>query len=322
MKFSIALCLFLSLNSLFGAKIGIVGWRRQHRYLKYYLYNKLIISGHEVDYLWDKSDFEPYDVIFACNFKSFLEPFKHKVIMTCFEPEVIIPEHADFDRLRGYISVLTWNHDICSQKGFDKFYYPTKHVRHEDSSSMLPFQERKLACMINSYLVRWDPKELYSIRRNIVKFYKRYHPDDFSLYGKRGWNWGYEPVFKGFAKKKSPILRKHKFNFCFENWDNDFHYVSEKLFQSFNDLCVPIYLGSSRVTDLIPKETFIDARKFKSLKELHEFINSMDESTYQTYIDAIVTFSQSGKIYKYTKDYQERQLFTIMNKYLDQSKKH
>jgi len=66
--------------------------------------------------------------------------------------------------------------------------------------------------------------------------------------------------------------------------------------------CVPIYLGSSRITDYIPKETFIDARNFKSLSDMHKWISSMDETTWLTYIHAIEAWHKSNKSAFFTKE--------------------
>jgi hypothetical protein len=96
---------------------------------------------------------------------------------------------------------------------------------------------------------------------------------------------------KEYCNDKDQTLKDHKFLYCFENWKNNYHYISEKILDCFNNLCVPIYSGSSKITDYIPKETFINAEDFNyDIKAIHEFISSMDENTYNTYIDAIKAF--------------------------------
>jgi len=310
------LILFLfSCNILFSANIGVVGWRRIHTYLTDYLEKELKPLGHDVKHLWRDGDFDSCDIIVSCNFHDFLEKYKDKVIMSCWEPEVIVPEHSDFERLSGYLAVLTWNHDICKHKGFEKFYYPGD-VINEKMYTPLPFREKKLSCMIASYLTKWNRKELYSIRRNVVKFYQRYYPEKLALYGKRGWGFRFKPIFKGFADNKSKILSQHKFNYCFENWQNDYHYISEKIFESFDSYCIPIYLGSTRINELIPEETFIDARKFKSIQDLHDYLENMNEETYNTYIDAIKAFNKTKMRYIFSNAYHNQTVLRIIKESL------
>ncbi len=311
----IAIFIIIS-SSLFSAKIGVVGWCKDAPYCVEELRKEFEPLGHSVSLAWKGDNLASFDLLISANVKYFLAPYKAKTIISCFEPPVIVSAHADLKEMSKYLCVFSWNHDIYNGKNFEKFYYPCGHVKHDIQPVLLPFHERKLACIVSSFLSKPYPHELYSIRHNVVKFYKSYHPNDFSLYGQRGWKVGYAPVFKGEAPDKGAVLRAHKFIYCFENWDNPYHYISEKIFDAFNDLCVPIYLGSSRITDYIPKETFIDARSFKTIKAVHQYIESMDETTYNKYIEAIISFSRSDLSDKFSHKFHVDQLIHKIHKHL------
>lgn len=304
---SLLLFLLFSLFSfinLHSGNIGLIstqenGIHERNKSFFYYV-DSFKALGHNVEYLWENANFNEYDLIISWNWKPFLSRCKEKVILLCFEPEVIIQEHGDFRLLSSYYCVFTWNHKICNKKQYEKFYYPSFHNKDILPSHLPPHNEKKLACMINSHKSENHKEELYSIRKNIVKFYEQYYPDDFELYGRSGWRSGKFKVFKGKCKNKNQVLQNHKFNYCFENWYNDYHYISEKIFDSFSNLCVPIYLGAKHICDYIPDNTFIDARNFKNIRELHLYIKTMDEETYNKYIQAIVKFNQSKLIEKFT----------------------
>ena len=280
--------------SLFGAKIGVVPWNLGDPYIAPFLEAHLTPLGHRVELIWKDADFDSYDLLVCSNTKSFLKDYQHKMIVSTFEPPVSIHNHEHYDEYRKFLCVFTWHHDICDGNSIKKFYYPCEHIQNLCPSDLLPFNQRKLACMVNSHLKNSHPNELYTSRKKICKYYRKYHPSSFSLYGKRGWEQGFDPIFKGVAEDKDKVLKEHKFNYCFENWLSDTYYISEKIFESFNSLCVPIYLGSSKITQLIPKETFIDANQFSSMKDLHSFLVSMNEETYMSYIHAIIKFNQSS----------------------------
>ena len=87
---------------------------------------------------------------------------------------------------------------------------------------------------------------------------------------------------------------------CYENMIKE-GYVSEKIFDAFNAKVVPIYWGDPRITDRVPKNTFIDRRDFRSLRELLSFLQNMDQQTYDGYLDNIERFMDSAEWEKWTR---------------------
>ena len=144
------------------------------------------------------------------------------------------------------------------------------------------------------------------------------HPDDFDLYG---FDWDeYKfgnklslfnhnklkfirkyiknnyPSYIGFVESKHNTLKKYKFSICYENAIDIPGYITEKIFDCFFSGCVPIYLGSKSIYNLIPENTFVDKRKFGTYEELYSFISQMSDNEYLTYVKNINDFLNSDKI--------------------------
>lgn len=71
-------------------------------------------------------------------------------------------------------------------------------------------------------------------------------------------------------------------------------YVTEKIFDAFYALTIPIYWGAPNVTSYIPSNCFIDMRNFKNYDELYAFLTTMDEKSYNEYLTNIQLFLESN----------------------------
>jgi hypothetical protein len=80
---------------------------------------------------------------------------------------------------------------------------------------------------------------------------------------------------------------------AYENCDNAYGYISEKLTDCFMVGVVPVYLGAPNVRDHIPPECFVDVKDFKTYEELYKFLSDMPHYEYMGYIDAINKFITS-----------------------------
>jgi hypothetical protein len=248
----------------------------------FYLKENLEKRGHTFKII-RANDFKDVDLIIANNFEFSLLKFKKKTILLTWEPSFIIKTHENFKLLSSFLKVYTWNHKICDGKKFHKLFYNSLI---KEPIEEFPFSQKHLVTMIN------NPNG--HKRLEIANFYEKNYPNEFCLYGQRDWETYNLKIFKGYCKDKDETLKNHKFLYCFENWQNNYYYISEKILDCFNNLCVPIYSGSTNITDFIPKETFIDAASFNyDFHAIDEFISSMTEETYNTYILAIKNFIQS-----------------------------
>ena len=74
-------------------------------------------------------------------------------------------------------------------------------------------------------------------------------------------------------------------------------YHTEKILDSFKSGCIPVYLGSNTITEIIPKDCFIDIRNYANPIDLYEYLINMPESSYLNYYNAIKKFT-STEIWK------------------------
>lgn len=97
------------------------------------------------------------------------------------------------------------------------------------------------------------------------------------IYG-HGWPSG---VAKGDSRSgdwrsaKFEVLKEYRFNLCMENTDWD-HYVSEKIWDSINAGCLPIYKGGgARIFDTFKPGSFVSPDEFATPQDLFEYISTM-----------------------------------------------
>jgi hypothetical protein len=150
---------------------------------------------------------------------------------------------------------------------------------------------------------------LYSKRYEIIQWYESNSNKLFSLYGS-GWDQKFYTsnlrrkfdfyldktkneiplsVYKGVINNKAEILKNVKYAFCLENVVEN-SYITEKIFDCFIAGCIPIYQGPANISQHIPKNTYIDFENFNSIPDLHNYLKSISEYTYNSYRDNILTF--------------------------------
>jgi len=147
-------------------------------------------------------------------------------------------------------------------------------------------------------------KSLYTERQKIIKFFCDNYPKEMKLFG-ADWNLSFNKpglisrinreirkrlnidkqhlniCWEGLVESKHPILQRTRFNFCLENMLEIPGYVSEKIYDSFANGAIPIYIPSSdNHQDLIPKDLYIDPRDFDSFLSLRDFCLSIDDKEY------------------------------------------
>lgn len=133
-------------------------------------------------------------------------------------------------------------------------------------------------------------------RFDIIKYFSSF--SDFYLFGK-GWDFAliHDPFFSKVSFANPPkeiddkltLLNNFKFSVCFENTLFP-GYITEKIFDSMRAGCVPIYIGTSSIKNLIPKECYIDAADFKSMSILYDTLKSMSEYEWLARINKINEF--------------------------------
>jgi len=150
--------------------------------------------------------------------------------------------------------------------------------------------------------------ELYSERRNIVRAAERKFPADFDVWG-QGWSgdhvgWTsrvrrprpYANAKGPFKGDKTTLASHYRVLVAFENIENDCGYISEKIFDAMYAGAVPVYRGNWRITDHVPPDCFIDARRFNSQEDLLHACVNIDELEWLNYRSAIANFLAIDKL--------------------------
>jgi len=99
---------------------------------------------------------------------------------------------------------------------------------------------------------------------------------------------------------KLATIAEYKFSLCFENIEFP-GYVTEKMIDCLVAGVVPIYWGAPDIQDFVPKDCFIDARKFQSLNDLECYLERVSESEWQNSVNRGTSFLSEamGQQYSY-----------------------
>ena len=250
------------------------------------------------------------------------------------ENPIICPYNRDKNYLHQFKIVFTWNRELLHLPNVVQLFIPNEIIQ----TTFEKFSERPIfSCIINAN--KAFPKgvngDLYKERINVIRWYEKYFPNKFSLYG-LGWNkpspaftftekivrrfkrlatqiFGLKPFssYAGETADKASVYRRAKFAYCYENVADLPDYISEKIFDCFLAGCVPIYWGSHTISDHIPTSCYIDRRKFKNMAELHQFLETINESEYLKYQENIKQYLGSNAAKKFDTSYYVQ---TIVNR--------
>ena len=277
----------------------------------------LAVQGHSLATM-DQLPFESFEKFLFIDFPSNNIDLLHKLVyrkkelyLVLFESEIIKPDNWQADNYSFFTKVFGWKPVVDAR--YHRLMIPQNL---EKTSSRLSFSERKLACLIASNKYNGDHRELYSHRRNVIRWFESNAPDDLFLYGK-GWNDGemirYKstfqkliclrssyirpyPSYRGPVERKREALKNFRFNFCFENASLINGYITEKIFDTMLAGVVPIYWGAPDVFEFIPREAVISFPDFDSNADLYDFLRKMTESEWARYIRVADCFLSSDKI--------------------------
>ena len=220
-----------------------------------------------------------------------LDKYLGKCVVFLWEPSSVRPylyEKAFHSKLA---KIFTWQDDLIDNKKVFRFVYPS--YRSEMTNDIVPFNEKRLCTLINADKSSSHPYELYSERRNTIRFFEELNCKDFDFYG-RGWKGRYKN-YRGSipSGRKLDYLKRYRFCIAYENMKDIKGYVTEKIFDCFEVGCIPVYWGASNITDYIPKKCFIDRRDFKNIEDLYRYLKNMKEEKYNQYLQNIKTYMQS-----------------------------
>jgi hypothetical protein len=224
--------------------------------------------------------------------------------------------NEDRDFCKRFRKVFTWDRRLYDLQNVVPILVPNR----LEFGTFPSLAERDIfSCLINANKAFREPlaNDLYQERIRTIRWYERNAPEYFELYG-FGWHkpapaydlWGklkrsvaslrvklhgYRPFpsYRGEVRDKASVMRRSKFAYCYENTLGPDNYITEKIFDSFLNGCVPVYWGAENVLEHIPAECFIDRRDFKDTAEVHRYLLSISPEQYRQYQEDIARFLKS-----------------------------
>ena len=195
-------------------------------------------------------------------------------------------------------------------------------------------QRPRFSCLINANKAFKEvlPSDLYLERLKTIRWYEKNAPDQFDLYG-MGWEksvpaytavgrlarlgsrlktrlFGVPPFpsYRGAVSDKAAVLRTTRFSYCYENSRDLSNYITEKIFDSLAQGCVPVYWGADNVLDYIPADCFVDRRQFANTAEVHRFLSTISAQEYARYQTHIANFMTGAVAAKFSSAHFARQV--------------
>jgi hypothetical protein len=184
------------------------------------------------------------------------------------------------------------------------------------------FQNKKIVTLMTC----GNNKRKYSLKRNgkeIDLIYLRtqialqgYKENKVDIYGK-GWQKSIaleNSRLKGWVERKFEILPNYHFNLCFENTNTDY-YCTEKIWQSIQGKCLPIYYGQgNKIYEDFPKKSFLDYCDFKNPQEMFEYIEKMDVKEFRERMNLCIKVFNNIYEQKKTRDFAKERLLMTTQK--------
>jgi hypothetical protein len=230
--------------------------------------------------------------------------------------------HAAYDAVFTYVTRL-----VDENRYF--FYPPRAYYRHRITTG-LPFEQRRIACLVGTNRVGADgsfpfrtgllairkgwrfslkdwidyvfcPGELIRFRAEVGKACASYEDSGFDIFGE-GWDLLPETrkVCLGIPKESTlTYIGRYRYYFAFENHASDYGLISERIWDALWGDTVPVYRGHSGLDQFIPRECYIDARQFKKPKEMLDWLWRTPEATWEKYHTAGREFIRSSAVEKF-----------------------
>ena len=235
--------------------------------------------------------------------------FEDRLTLMLSEPGSVCARNEDISAHSKFKYVFTWKAGLADEKRYIHTYLPVTAVYPEVPT--VPFSKKRMLVDISGNKASSHPRELYTERRDTVRFFDREYSDDFDLYG-FGWNtrpdtglWNrasnrhpgdhFYQTYRGTVRHKWDVLPKYRFNICYENICDERDYVSQRIFDVLRCGCVPIYLGAPNIADYVDKDAFLDRTAFASNRELAEYLSTIPEKEYDRFLEAGRDYLASDK---------------------------
>lgn len=220
---------------------------------------------------------------------------KEKLVLFMWEPKAVLPRMYDSEVHEWFGQIYTWDDSLTDNKTYFKFNYP---VLLPMTTQVPSFEEKKFCTLVASDLESHYEKELYSQRKEAIRFFENVAEDGFEFYGRK-WDASQYKSYRGSVTDKMGTIKNYRFCLCYENTYGSPGYITEKIFDCFAAGTIPIYWGASNIEDYIPSNCFIDRRAFSSMQELYTFLKNMPKADYEAYLTHIQAFLNSKAAKKF-----------------------
>lgn len=234
---------------------------------------------------------------------------EQRIALFLWEAPAVSPRNWNPELHKLFPLIFTWHDDYVDGRKFIKIHWPQ--TRQFPEMPNIPFSQRKLLVNISMNKYSHHSRELYSARRDAIRYFERKYPDNFDLFGfmwdtsptllKQCLPWMHRsyPSYRGIVKNKWDVMPYYRFSICYENMRDEPGYVTEKIFDSMRCGCVPIYWGAPNIEDYVDADAFIDRRQFKTNEKLDGYLSNMTQHEYERFQDAIRSYLAGPRFAKF-----------------------
>lgn len=215
-----------------------------------------------------------------------------------YEPAAIDPMQYTRRVWKQFDAIVTWNTYLTEASPAFTFeagvYYDLPYCSDYGVSPRAGRPDvagrEKAICQICGDKYSLSAEEIYSERRKVARWFHRHARTRMDVFGKPPMD---TPNYRGTCADKAETLAGYRYALCFEN---TFHpvwtrgYLTEKILDCMASGTIPIYYGCSNIEELVPVDCFVDYRRFSSLEELDQFLQSMTDEEYLGYAKRMQKF--------------------------------
>ncbi len=234
---------------------------------------------------------------------------RDRLVLLVFEPPTVCPRNYDRTVHDEFAVIFTCDPGLVDGDRYHRIYFPNP--TECPKVARQPWARKKLVVDISGYKFSTHERELFTERRQLVRFFELHYPDQFDLYGE-GWNmtlhqyWfrrlrsrnvrrEFFPSYRGPVRHKREVYPFYRFGICYENINDQPGYVTLKIFDCMRAGCTPVYFGAPDIKEYVDEKAFVDRRDFKSNEELGKYLAGMSEAEHERYLEAAAAYLETPK---------------------------
>jgi hypothetical protein len=165
--------------------------------------------------------------------------------------------------------------------------------------------------------------DLYPERRRLARELDKFPGIHVDFFGK-GWdgsqiswfpyypNAPYSRHRARFVDNRIGTLSRYRFSLAYENWHGSADYLTDRFFDALLAGVVPVYLGDSRIDDLAPPGSFVDARHFNNHFQLISHLSEMSRESWLELVSCGRSFLNTEGVLNFSEESFARRMFQIL----------